>query len=304
MSLSERLKKVDAHSSVSKEFRVYTLSGAILSVVTLMLIVYLLVSEVYFNFQLTLQERVHVNATSSRGLEIEFDISLPEVPCSKLEIDASDPMGQPQSLHLDQYHHVWKHRIKMKEDGTRQLIGLREKLELGSTLKSEQDLVEVAEEDGKLKSVEEPGGDESTGEEGKCGSCYGAGEEGECCNSCEDVRRAYKTKGWVLRDEYNTVEQCKGESAKESDGEGCNVHGVVALSTGGGNLHLAPGRGAAMGGMTILDVLMQTFQEWNVSHTIHKLRFGPEYPAAVYQLDGLTRSIQDTYGMYQYYFQV
>lgn len=47
------------------------------------------------------------------------------------------------------------------------------------------------------------------------------------------------------------------------------------------------------------------FQEWNVTHTVHKIRFGPEYPAAVYQLDGETRTItDDTYGMYQYYFQV
>ena len=299
--LSEQLKKVDAHSSVSSEFRVYTLSGAVLSVITLLLVLYLVVSEVYFNFQVTLQERVHVNATSSRGLEMEFDISLPEVPCSKLEIDASDPSGQAQSLHLDQYHHVWKHRIKVSEDGTRQLIGQREKLELGSTLKSERDLAVVAEEDGKIK-VEEA--ETAADEDEKCGSCYGAGEEGECCNSCEDVRRAYKQKGWILRDEFSSVEQCKGDAAKEGEGEGCNVHGVVALSTGGGNLHIAPGRGAAMSGMTLLDVLMQTFQEWNVTHTIHKLRFGPEYPAAVYQLDGLTRSIQDTYGMYQYYFQV
>ena len=304
MSLKERLKKVDAHSSVSKEFRVYTVQGAVLSVVTVLLILYLVVSEVYFNFQVTLQERVHVNATSSRGLEMEFDISLPDVPCSKLEIDASDPTGQSQSLHLDKEHHVWKHRIRMGgKDRTRKiLIGNKEKLELGSTLKTEEDLVGVAEEDGKIKDGDEE--DASEESEEKCGSCYGAGEEGECCNTCEDVRRAYKSKGWVLRQERGiTIEQCEGEVI-EMEGEGCNVHGVVALSTGGGNLHLAPGRGAAKDGITILDMLMQTFQEWNVSHTIHKIRFGSEYPGAAYQLDGETRIIQDTYGMYQYYFQV
>lgn len=300
MGLIDRLKKVDAHSSVSQEFRVYTTQGAVLSVVTVLLILYLVVSEVYFNFQIVLHERTHVNATSSRGLEMEFDITLPEVPCSKLEVDASDPSGQSQSLHLDQQHHLWKHRLKMRPDGTRQLIGRKEKLELGSTLKSEEDFVVAIEEDGKIV---ESGEEAPEAEEEKCGSCYGAGEEGECCNTCEDVRRAYKQRGWILRDELNTVDQCKGQT-NEAEDEGCNVHGVVALSTGGGNLHLAPGRGAAAGGMTILDVLTQTFQEWNVSHTIHKIRFGNEYPAAVYQLDGLTRSIQDTYGMYQYYFQV
>jgi hypothetical protein len=35
MAISDRLKNLDGHSSVSKEFRVYTVSGAILSVATL-----------------------------------------------------------------------------------------------------------------------------------------------------------------------------------------------------------------------------------------------------------------------------
>jgi hypothetical protein len=316
MSLNERLRKLDAHSSVSKEFRVYTVHGAVLSVVTVLAIIYLLISEIYFNFQMTLQETVFVNATSARGLEMEFDITLPRVPCSKLRIDAADPQGQPQSLHLDQQHHVWKHRVRFSEDGIRTLIGKRSRLELGSTLKNEKDLIEIAEQEGKIKtatassSLDEGdiGKDESSEEESKCGSCYGAGEDGECCDSCEDVRRAYKRRGWILRPEVlATVEQCRHEVTESEDGqegEGCNVHGVVALSTGGGNLHLAPGKEAAISGMTVLDVLMQSFQQWNVSHTIHKIRFGAEYPDAIYQLDGETRSIQDTYGMYQYYFQV
>ena len=295
------------HSSVSKEFRVHTVQGAALSVITVLLILYLFVSEVYFNFQVTLRERVHVNATSSRGLEMEFDLTLPEVPCSKIEIDASDPTGQAQSLHLDKEHHVWKHRIRMGGRGgkTKVLLGSKMKLELGSTLKSEEDMVEAAEEDGKLKEESEESEAALSEEEETCGSCYGAGEEGECCNTCEDVRRAYRRKGWVLRQEHESIEQCKGgQGEEEGEGEGCNVHGVVALSTGGGNLHLAPGRRAASDGVTILDVLMQSFQEWNVSHTIHKIRFGSEYPGAAYQLDGEERTIQDTYGMYQYYFQV
>ncbi len=36
MSLADRLKKFDAHSSVAKEFRVHTTQGAVLSVVTIL----------------------------------------------------------------------------------------------------------------------------------------------------------------------------------------------------------------------------------------------------------------------------
>lgn len=300
MGLQERLKSFDAHSSVSNEFRVYTAHGAVLSVLTVIIIIYLVVSEARYNFQLSVRENVHVNATTSRGLEMEFDLTLWQVPCSKLKIDASDHLGQPQSLHLDKQHHVWKHRlIRDEEDGEISLIGSRSKLEFGSTLKSEKDLVEIVKSKTNATAV--------VREELTCGSCYGAGEEGECCNTCEDIRRAYRTRGWHLQLEpgHNIV-PCIGESEDEEgdDGEGCNVHGVVALSTGGGNLHLAPGKDAAAGGMTMLEALMQSFQEWNVSHTLNKLRFGPEYPAAKYQLDGQVRTIGDTFGMYQYYLQV
>ena len=105
------------------------------------------------------------------------------------------------------------------------------------------------------------------------------------------------------------IVQCQHEvSAQQESGEGCNVHGIVALSTGGGNLHLAPGHEMEDFGsgkqVTILDVFMRTFEQFNVSHTIHKLRFGAEYPGNVNQLDGQVRNIQDGFGMYQYYIQV
>ena len=29
-----------------------------------------------------------------------------------------------------------------------------------------------------------------------CGDCFGAGREGECCNSCEDLVHAYQHKHW------------------------------------------------------------------------------------------------------------
>ena len=304
MSLSDRLKNLDAQSSVSKEFRVYTTQGAFLSVTTLLIILYLVVTELYFNFQVTLQERVHVNATSPRGLEMEFDISLPNVPCSHVSIDAADPSGQSQSLHLDKKHHVWKHRFKLSDNGKRtMLIGSKQKLELGSTLLQEEDLEETL-----LENIVEADERDLEAKKDECGSCYGAGEEGECCDTCDDVKRAYKRKGWVLKD-TDDISQCKnqrGLSSGETSDEGCNIHGVVALSTGGGNLHLAPGQdyGAEKTGNDIMDMLLKSFQQWNVSHTVNKIRFGPEYPAAVYQLDREKRIVTDSSAMYQYYFQV
>ena len=262
-------------------------------------IIYLISTEFTYNFSTTVLERVHVNATTPAGLELEFDVTLPSVPCALLNVDANDPTGQRQSLHLDKQHHVWKHRISKNGD----LIGDRTRIELGSTLLSEQDHMRIITK--MAKEIEENQGDE---DEEECGSCYGAGDDGECCNSCDDVKRAYARRQWEMPS-VDSIAQCKTElSSKEEDGEGCNVHGVVALSTGGGNLHLAPSRDLEEFGSgkkaSILDMFIRTFEQFNVSHTVHKLRFGAEYPGHVHQLDGEARNIEDAYGMYQYYFQV
>lgn len=270
---------------------------------------YLLVAEIHYNFQTVTTERVHVNATSPTGLDVEFDISLHQVPCSLLNIDANDPTGQSMSLHLDRRHHIYKHRIKHhpENDGI-QFIGKRSKLEQGSTLLQE----EHWKEEWSKVLEEKEGSDEINSEEEEdpdCGSCYGAGEEGECCQTCDDVKRAYKRKGWHLTDP-DSVLQCRREpKVKEDEGEGCNVHGVIALDSGGGNFHLAPGRDETSERdindvANIFELLMKTFEQWNVSHTVHKIRFGDEFPGHIHQLDEQVRHIGDSYGMYQYYFKV
>ncbi|KAL3920620.1 MAG: hypothetical protein SGILL_003167, partial [Bacillariaceae sp.] len=299
---------LDSHSSVAKELRVYTVQGAVLSVITVAAILYLVSTEITYNFQTMQTERVHVNSTSPRGLEVEFDISLPQVPCSLLKIDANDQSQQTISLHLDRSHHIWKHRIKVTEDGTTNYIGDKHKLEQGSTLlleeHLEQHLASIAKDMEEAHDEEE----EEEDEEDECGSCFGAGEEGECCDTCDDVKRAYQRKGWHLEN-IDSIKQCKAQKGVvEDEGEGCNVHGLIALDSGGGSFHLAPGRsddtGARGEAASIFEMLFRTFEQFNVTHTVHKIRFGDDYPLAINQLDGETRVIADGYGMYQYYFKI
>jgi len=303
-SLSDRLRRLDAHSSVESEFRVYTFQGAIVSILTVALVVYLTLQEAFFNFQFTKTDSVHVNATNPAGLEMEFDLTLVDVPCSQLSIDANDPTGQLQSLHLDQTHHIWKHRVLWK-NGKKTLLGKKEKLEQGSTLLSldtEYFLEQFnhrptyADTDTDAQTNAQNGTNAQTEQkkDPDCGDCYGAGEEGECCHTCDDVLRAFIGKERLFR--YEDIPQCESVLIEKYTNlhkdEGCNVHGKVALSTGGGNLHLAPSRNdlqnkmmsaGTAAGSSIFDMIFGTF---------------------VYQLDGQTRRIEDTYGMYQYYFQV
>ncbi|XP_075437914.1 endoplasmic reticulum-Golgi intermediate compartment protein 3-like [Ascaphus truei] len=47
----------------------------------------------------------------------------------------------------------------------------------------------------------------------RCESCYGAETEDiRCCNSCDDVREAYRRKGWAFKTP-DSIAQCKREGS-------------------------------------------------------------------------------------------
>ncbi len=174
----------------------------------------------------------------------------------------------------------------------------------------------------------------------KCGNCYGAGEEGECCNTCYDVKMAYDKKGtsssthpkpqlvptalfsstqptqpthppttgWAFMG--LNVEQCEQERLKnplgeEEENEGCNIHGSLLLTQESGNVHFAPGEQLRhSGALNVADLVMFTFLKFNISHEIHHLSLGEEFPGFASPLSNQVRSVADGYGMYQYYLKV
>lgn len=88
--------------------------------------------------------------------------------------------------------------------------------------------------------------DESAPGNSTCGSCYGAETpELSCCNTCEQVREAYREKGWAFSDP-SSIEQCVREGwtnqIKEQMNEGCHVYGLIDVSKVAGNFHFAPGK--------------------------------------------------------------
>jgi hypothetical protein len=79
--------------------------------------------------------------------------------------------------------------------------------------------------DKEKRKLEDAGGGEVTGTDTdgrmedfvdeSCGDFYGAGMEGECCTTCDDVQRAYRRKGWSLKITSDSV-QCASRMKKGS----------------------------------------------------------------------------------------
>lgn len=85
-------------------------------------------------------------------------------------------------------------------------------------------------QDTEAPKVAEGAGSGSDGVE-RCGSCYGAGEPGQCCTSCEEVRELYAKKGWAFKP--SQMEQCQKEgfvrTVTSETAEGCRISGQLEV---------------------------------------------------------------------------
>lgn len=240
-----------------------------------------------------------MNTTKTNLLTIDFDISFPNLPCALVSIDAIDDSGLSQEGAI---HEMYKHKLTALGDKD----GNRLKLDLGHSVRTESQLESVVKENAeKLHVVKET--------VDSCGNCYGAGTKGQCCNTCQDVKDAYARMGWRFKPQG--IIQCSSEAfntnVKEQFSEegGCQVYGRLKLNKASGHFHIAPHKKVHenkldTGILNLMDLISFTFDQFNVSHTINGLSFGDQYPGISNPLDGQSRSILDTHGMYQYYLKI
>jgi endoplasmic reticulum-Golgi intermediate compartment protein 3 len=291
-SVWDSLKKLDQHARTLDEFRVRTKSGAAYSIVALFAMFVLFCTEFYSYVRTTPADHLVVDSSKGGVMKISFDITFPSMPCSVVAMEAEEVSGQKLEGVM---HHVHKHRL----DKFGKEIGFKEKHELGGTLKTRKELNKKAVANS-TKAI--------TKKKADCKSCYGAEtEELPCCNTCEQVREAYRKKGWAFS-VLDDIEQCAKEgfvdSVKSQKGEGCNIEGWLEVPKVAGNIHFAPGKSFQHAHLVITNVLSFTMEKWNVSHSIKKLSFGDSYPGHKNPLDGASKTLKTGTGMYQYYTKV
>ncbi|KAL5994883.1 hypothetical protein ACLOJK_024940 [Asimina triloba] len=213
------------------------------------------------------ETKLTVDTSRGETLHINFDVTFPNVACSLLSVDAMDISGEQ---HYDIRHDITKKRID----------------HLGNVIESRTDGIGAPKID---RPLQRHGGRLEQNEK-YCGSCYGAEvSDDECCNSCEEVREAYRKKGWGLTNP-DLIDQCKREGfvqkIKEEEGEGCNIHGFVEVNKVAGNFHFAPGKSFHQSNIFLGDLLVLPNENFNISHKINKLSFGKEFPGVINPLDG------------------
>eukprot|EP00270_Netrium_digitus_P000141 TRINITY_DN10159_c0_g1_i1.p1 TRINITY_DN10159_c0_g1~~TRINITY_DN10159_c0_g1_i1.p1 ORF type:complete len:388 (-),score=64.41 TRINITY_DN10159_c0_g1_i1:208-1371(-) len=287
MDLLNKLKVLDAYPKINEDFYSRTLSGGIITLVSTIFMILLFISELRIYLHTTTTNELSVDTTRGETLKINVDVTFPHMGCAMLSLDAMDISGEQ---HLDVVHNIFKRRLSA--DG--------EPIEITGT----KDAVGAA----KTEKLKDKHGNEVGPNETYCGSCFGAEEhDTQCCNTCDEVREAYRKRGWALTSP-DIIEQCSREGyldkVKEQQGEGCNVYGFLEVNKVAGNFHFAPGKSFQQANMHVHDLLPFENIKFNVSHVINYLSFGEKYPGLVNPLDGVSWTQDGPVGMYQYFVKV
>ncbi|KAI8143705.1 endoplasmic reticulum vesicle transporter-domain-containing protein [Fennellomyces sp. T-0311] len=265
-SLFLRFRQFDAYAKTLDDFRVKTTSGAAVTVISALIILYLVLSELVAYRTPQWQPELIVDKGRKEKMNIQFNITFPKMPCHMLSIDIMDDSGE----HTTGYtHDVYKVRLDP--------MGVKIDTEKAKKLGDDTKGAELA-----LKKQDE----------NECGSCFGARSlrPDGCCNTCDDIRQAYGAMGWGMGDK-DKFEQCVRENWRDKidnqANEGCNVHGQLSVNKVRGNFHIAPGQSFQQSNMHLHN-LQSYFKgaedgsRYDLSHEIHHLKFGPDPNSATH----------------------
>ncbi|GBE83107.1 endoplasmic reticulum-derived transport vesicle ERV46 [Sparassis latifolia] len=259
--LFSSLKGIDAFGKTTEDVKVKTRTGALLTLVSAAIILSFTMIEFFDYRRVIVDTSIVVDRSRGERLTVNMNVSFPRVPCYLLSLDVMDVSGD---LQTDISHNILKTRLTS--------AGVPVPNAQSSELRNDID-----------KMNEQRGAD-------YCGSCYGGTPpENGCCNSCDDVRKAYTDRGWSFN-RPDSIEQCVNEGwsdkLKEQASEGCNISGRVRVNKVVGNIHLSPGRSFRASNNDIYDLVPYLRDDGNrhdFSHTIHKLAFEGDEESDVFK---------------------
>lgn len=105
-----------------------------------------------------------------------------------------------------------------------------------------------------------------------------------CCNTCEEVRAAYRERKWAFPENPENISQCKdekySEKIKEAFTQGCQIYGTLIVNRVSGSFHIAPGKSFSINHVHVHDVQPFSSGQFNTTHKIRHLSFGTSIDSA------------------------
>ena len=98
--MGNALSSIDSFPKALEDFRIRTTTGGIVSILTVMIMTVLLVSELIYHHKTEVVDHLSVNTTFRKNLKVDFDIVFPQISCNLLSIDAVDERGLSVRLQI------------------------------------------------------------------------------------------------------------------------------------------------------------------------------------------------------------
>ncbi|CAF3246674.1 unnamed protein product [Rotaria socialis] len=288
--MSAQIKRFDAYAKTLDDFRVRTTSGGLVTISSTLIILIIFYIQLQYYLTTDIEQVLFVDTSRQEKMNITIDICYPVLPCSYLTIDAIDISGEAQT---DIVHNLYKTRLDLD----------------GKPIASDVTKVEL-QRIPKINATQE-----SSTTAHACESCYGAESDTyKCCSTCDEVKAAYRTKGWSF--DPTGVAQCIREGqavgllGSNENGdlsqmqEGCLVHGHLEVNKVAGNFHIAPGQSFQQHHVHIHSLKNIRLNMLNTTHYINHLSFGQHFPSQVNPLADTKQIANASAVLFHYYIKV
>merc|ERR1719487_862955 len=277
-------------SKAKEDFSVRTSTGGWLSLCSLLLIISLFISELWFFMKIETRDQVRIGGDLSlQFLKPHLDITFPKLPCAFLGVNIID----------SRYANIV---------GVHNMI-LMQRIDINGrplpTKPIRDSLRDIADSAKMSKAAHERQHREIRQEVGdginRCSSCFDPTHEDQCCRRCTDIETIWEMKGKNLEDEPWTPAQCAMEYMELGPlpEEGCRI--TATLDTKVLNAHLNIG----INYFYNHDIVHEHYIEDGVSgdldfrHTFNELRFGERFPTMKDYLAGIENSYEEDDTGYQ-----
>lgn len=270
MNSHPRLISLDAFAKTVEDARVKTASGGMITLVCVLIVLYLIRNEYYEYTSVLIRPELVVDRDINKKLDINLDITFPDIPCGVLSLDILDLTGD---LHLD-----------IVQSG----FSIFRVLPLGEQIEDDLPILSL---NSRAEDICKGLTDEEKAKGAPCGSCYGALDQKDskyCCNSCEAVRAAYAEQQWGFFD-GSDIKQCEDEGyvkkmvSRIESREGCRIKGSAKINRISGNLHFAPGAPFSVRGRHLhdLSLWLKYADRFTMNHKIDHFSFGEDPGSSV-----------------------
>ena len=274
------LAEFDFYPKFSDDVRQRTKSGGILALISfaLMIILFYLRFDAWFNSppeqhfvvdapDLPFSAGRRIDPARLPKMDVNFDVFFYHVPCSYVSADVMDIIKESDS----------------SAEG--------------------RDRMERFDASGSPIFAKPHPKNEAPPPAGYCGPCYEVGDG--CCNTCKDVRRAFKRARRPLPP-IASIEQCRREGFMDElramINESCRVHGSIEVHQHPGTLHIGPGDSYSEDDSKVFADLGVDVKAFNLTHKINHFSIGLPRDRGIFPLDGRLETQQKQRVMKMHYF--